>query len=56
VLDQKVVPTNIILLMNTAWERSFAQVASSQKAIFEQGWSPSTYALLKHPSLVLLKE
>ena len=35
-----ILPTDIIPIINFAWERSFAQVESSKKVISDRGWCP----------------
>ena len=39
-------PTDIMSIVNDAWDHSFALVASNQKAIADRGWGPLNYALL----------
>jgi hypothetical protein len=38
--NQKFVPTDIVTLVNTAWDKSFAKVQSSRSAIMATGWNP----------------
>jgi hypothetical protein len=45
------VPTDIIPLVNYAWDRSFARVQSNQKAINDRGWFPLNRNLLLNPVL-----
>uniref|UniRef100_A0A7S4UP82 Uncharacterized protein n=1 Tax=Paramoeba aestuarina TaxID=180227 RepID=A0A7S4UP82_9EUKA len=45
--------TDIIPLINLAWDQSFAKVRSNRKAISDRGWNPLNRALLTHP--VILK-
>jgi hypothetical protein len=47
-------PTNIIPLVNMAWERSFARSENARKAIRKRGWFPLNYVLLDHPVLIPL--
>ena len=39
-------PTDIIPIINYAWDRSFARTESNKTAIIERGWNPLNYALL----------
>ena len=48
---QRFVPSDIIPLLNTAWEKSFAIVSRGRKAIVERGWGPLNYVLLDHPEI-----
>jgi hypothetical protein len=43
--------TDIIPLVNAAWNDSFGNVLSSKKAITERGWNPLNYCLLDNPAL-----
>ena len=45
-------PTDIIPLINYAWEHSVAKVAGNKKAICERGWFPFNQNLLLHPELM----
>ena len=38
--------TDIMILINDAWEQSFAQVDFNKKAISDRGWNPLNYSLL----------
>jgi hypothetical protein len=38
--------------VNTEWDKSFARVDSSRKAILKRGWNPLNYVLLDHPDLI----
>jgi hypothetical protein len=49
--NQKFLPTDIVPLVNTAWDKSFAKVQSSRRAIMDRGWNPLNYALLTNPAL-----
>jgi hypothetical protein len=44
-------PTDIIPLLNTAWDASFAKAENGKKAICERGWGPLNYNCLLHPNL-----
>ena len=43
--------TDIIPLVNHAWDHSFAGVDTKRNAIAERGWNPMNRALLHHPSI-----
>ena len=47
-----IIPTDIIPIINYAWERSFARVDSSKKAISDRGWGPLNYNLLTHNQIL----
>jgi hypothetical protein len=49
--NKKFVPTDVIPLVNMAWERSFARSTPAKHAIIQRGWSPLNYVLLDHPKL-----
>ena len=38
--------TDIMILINDAWEQSFARVDFNKKAISDRGWNPLNYSLL----------
>ena len=40
------VPTDIVPIVNVAWDASFAKVQHSKKAIADRGWNPLNYELL----------
>ena len=43
---------DIVGLVNTAWDNSFANIATNKKAIYEQeGWYPLNYYVLLHPEI-----
>ena len=44
-------PTNLMPLINIAWEKSFARIHQNKKAIVERGWNPLNYNLLTEPDL-----
>ena len=44
-------PTDIMLLICQAWEKSFARIESNRKAIAERGWYPFNRNLLLLPEL-----
>ena len=41
----------IVLLVNQAWNASFARVEYNKKAIAAQGWNPLTFNLLNNPKI-----
>jgi hypothetical protein len=43
--------SDIIPLVNIAWDKSFANVTTNQKAIAERGWGPLNYNLLLHKEI-----
>ena len=45
-------PTDIIPIVNYAWDRSFARTESNKTAIIERGWNPLNYALLTSPEVI----
>ena len=47
--------TDIIALVKTAWEQSFARVHSNKKAICERGWFALNKALQLHPLVLKSK-
>ena len=47
-----ILPTDIILTINYAWESSFALVESNKKAISGKGWSPLNYNLLTNKQIL----
>ena len=49
--DCSLKPTDLIPLINVAWEKSFARVQQNKKAIAERGWNPLNYNLLTNPDL-----
>jgi hypothetical protein len=46
-------PTNVILIVNYAWQQSFAGFVNNTKAILEQGWAP---LLEVHPDVLRTKK
>ena len=44
---------DIVGLVNTAWDNSFANIATNKKAIYERGWYPLKYNVLLHPEIQL---
>ena len=44
--------TDIIPIVNIAWNKSFAKVASNKKAICKRGWLPFNQALLLDKKIV----
>jgi hypothetical protein len=49
-------PTNVIPIVNYAWQRSFAVAVNNRKAILERGWFPSNRALEVHPDVLRTKK
>jgi hypothetical protein len=49
--NQKFVPTDVIPLVNIAWEKSFARHEYVRRAIIKRGWGPLNFVLLDHPKL-----
>jgi hypothetical protein len=47
----ELVPTDIIPLVNYAWEQSFMKVESNKRAICDRGWYPLNQNLLLEPVL-----
>ena len=45
-ISMTVAPTDIIPIVNHAWDRSFAKIDTNKKAIAERGWGPLNRALL----------
>jgi hypothetical protein len=45
-LPQVFKPTDIVPIVNYAWNSSFAKKESNRNAIFERGWNPCNYNLL----------
>lgn len=50
-----IVKTDIIPLVNCAWERSFARRESNKKAISTRGWNPLNRGCLKDPEVMATK-
>jgi len=51
-LDKKrFTPSDIIPMLNMAFEKSFANVKYARTAIAQRGWYPLTYNLLEHPEI-----
>jgi hypothetical protein len=50
--NQKFSVSDIIPLVNTAWDQIVARVDSSRKAIFKRGWNPLIYVLQDNPDLI----
>ena len=44
--------TDIIPIINYAWDRSFARIEQSKKAISDRGWAPLNYNLLTHEQII----
>jgi hypothetical protein len=48
--------TDIVRIVNVAWQHSFASVATYKRAIAVRGWDPLNYILLDHPELQETKD
>jgi hypothetical protein len=48
--------SDIVRIVNIAWQKSFARVDTNLKAIAERGWGPLNYVLLDHPELQETKD
>jgi hypothetical protein len=46
----------IVVVVNAAWEKSFARVECNKKAIAVRGWNPLTRNLLDHPEIAETKD
>ena len=44
--------TDIIPIVNYAWDRSFARIRTNLKAIRDRGWGPLNQVLLSHPDII----
>ena len=44
------------MIVNSAWEKSFAWVDFNNEAIAIRGWNPLTRNLLDHPEIAVSKE
>ena len=49
--DSSLRPTDLIPLINIAWNKSFARIDTNRKAIAARGWNPLNYHLLMDPEL-----
>jgi hypothetical protein len=49
--DIGIMPTDIMVIVNQAWDKSFARVHTNKKAIAERGWFPYNRILLDDPDL-----
>jgi hypothetical protein len=47
--------TDIVPIVTSAWNCSFAKTSNNQKAILERGWLPATRALIALPSVLRTK-
>jgi hypothetical protein len=45
-------PSDIVPIVNNAWEKSFARVQSNKRAIAKRGWQPLNRGLLKHSEVL----
>lgn len=46
-----ILPSDIIIIVNEAWERSFARVRTNKKTIAERGWYPFNRNVLLHKDI-----
>jgi hypothetical protein len=46
----------IIIILNSAWEKSFARTEFNKEAIAARGWCPLTRNLLDHPEIIATAE
>ena len=46
----------IVIIVNLAWQKSFARVVYNKDAIAARGWGPLTRNLLDHPEILATKE
>ena len=54
--EMKFSPTDVIPLVNKAWEKSFARKDCAMRAIIQRGWNPLNYVLLDHPKLIRMEK
>jgi len=54
-LEFAVEKMDIVAVVCTAWETSFAHNWTNLKVVAEHGWGPLNYNCLKHPELQLMK-
>ena len=47
----ELLPTNIVPMVNYAWDRSFVRVEKNLKAIRDRGWGPLNYTLLNEDQI-----
>ena len=50
-LPDGIVETDMMPLINIAWDKSFARFQKNKKAIVDRGWNPLNRSLLLHPEL-----
>jgi hypothetical protein len=48
--------SDIVRIVNVAWQKSFTRVDTNKRAIAARGWGPLNYILLDHPELQETKE
>lgn len=51
----KLLPSDIIPIINAGFEKSFAVVSSNQRELFKRGWGPLNRALLQDPDILATK-
>ena len=54
-LKEAFVPTDIVPIVNKAWNLSFGTSKNGKKALIERGWNPCNKALLKHDDVLATK-
>ena len=50
-LHSKLAPTDVMVLINEAWSKSFANIITNSKAIAQRGWFPYNRCLLQHSDI-----
>jgi hypothetical protein len=50
-MELEILPTDIIPIVNYAWNGSFDNVETNKKAILERGWFPLNRMLLLHSDI-----
>jgi hypothetical protein len=48
--------SDIVRIVNVAWQKSFARVDTNKRAIAARGWGPLNYILINHPELQETKD
>ena len=51
VSEVEILPTDIIIIVNSAWNKSFSDIKGNKEAIVQRGWFPLTRNLLLLPEL-----
>ena len=50
-MEEILLLTNLIPLINKAWSKSFARENKNRKAIAEHGWNPLNFNMLLNPEI-----